>query len=257
MSHKASGRADTATPDAPTKYRHPNHSKLWMFRRERSPFWWTGFHHDGTYHRTSTKTKHQAQAEDFAAEWYFNQQVEIRSGKTPAKTPKKGVHTVKDASVHALNHYRSLVQRGEKSKEYLKGIIRVLNKHVLPQFGDMDIAEVNGSVWTDYTAKLYQTSLANNTIHQIRNALALCLNAAVKKKWISNAPRLQLETKTNLPTKRVWFEPEEQEQLLQALDENVKISATIVILLTPLHPSSCIQMAKQTNLLSLDQNTIH
>ncbi|MCG8027577.1 MAG: hypothetical protein N0E59_00785 [Candidatus Thiodiazotropha taylori] len=215
-----------ATPDTPTKYRHPLHKQVWMFKRDRSPFWWTGFHHQGKYIRTSTKTPHQAQAEEFAADWYFEQKVAIKTGKTPATQTKKNPHTVEAASVIAINRYRVLAERGEKSPQYLKGIIRVLNKHILPHFGPTAVDEIGGDVWRDYVDTLYDKNLANNTIHQIRNALSLCLNAAADKGWIKEAPRLRLESQTNKSTKRIWFEADELEKLLAALDEYVADMAT-------------------------------
>ncbi len=206
------------------KYRHPLHNRLWLFKRDRSPFWWTGFHHAGTYHRTSTKTKHQAEAEAFAADWYIEQQVQIRTGKAPVKRSTK-LPTVKDASIVAINEYRLLAERGDRSPKYLKSLQRVMNKHIIPYFGDTAVVDISPVIWHRFTQQLYvdNPTMANATVHTIRNALAVCLNAAANAGWISESPRLKIRSVKNAPTKRIWFSPGEQEKLLAALDENIQI----------------------------------
>ena len=210
--------------ESPTKYRHPQHSKLWMFKRPNSSSWWCGFHHQGKYHRQSTRTDLQSEAERIAADWYLDKQVEIRTGVIPTKQPKRDIHTIKDAAVIAENHLRTLVERGDKSPRYLKTVLGYLGRHIFPYFGDMDVQTIDSKTWAQYIQHLYKErpKIANNTVHQIRNALSICMKAAADEGWIDEAPRLRLENKTNLPTKRVWFEPDEQKLLLKALDEYVE-----------------------------------
>ncbi len=210
--------------ETPEKYRHPLHKKLWMFKRPNSRSWWCGFHHQGKYHRASTKTDIQSEAERIAADWYLDKQVEIRTGVIPDKRRKRDIRTVKDASVLAINTLRFKVERGEKSEHYLKSVLAYLNRHILPYFETVDVKDVDAAKWADFLNHLYETkpSIANNTIHQTRNALALCLKAAANAGWITEAPRLRLESQKNKPGPRIWFEPHEQEKLIKALDDYVE-----------------------------------
>jgi hypothetical protein len=88
-----------------------------MFKRDRSPFWWCGLHHDGIYYRVSTKEKHKAEAEAFASDWFLDRQVDIRSGNVPAAKTKKP--TMADAAKSALFEFNALVAKGERSPSYV------------------------------------------------------------------------------------------------------------------------------------------
>ena len=118
------------------KYTHPIHNRLWLFRKPRSPFWYCGFHHRGKYIRISTKCRTKPEAEQRAADWYLDKQVEARTGELPRKITKP---TVKDMSVLAINKLRSQVERQVRSPEYLKGFLKYMNVHVLPNFGHLAV----------------------------------------------------------------------------------------------------------------------
>jgi integrase len=205
------------------KYRHPNHNKLHLYMRPNSEYWWCRFYHQGKAHRASTKSKNKPDAETFAADWYFNKQVDIKAGIITSK--KKQLPTVKDASIAMHNRFRSLVERGKRTQSYLDGIVKVLNKHILPYFGDIPVTEVTPVVWNSFVDQLVEEnkSIAKSTIHQKRNALNRCLKEAVRKGWITSIPAFEIDPDSYQEQRgRVWFLPEEQKILLAALDENIE-----------------------------------
>ncbi|MGB5678748.1 MAG: hypothetical protein WBN36_13250, partial [Gammaproteobacteria bacterium] len=205
------------------KYRHPNNQKLHLYKRKNSENWWALFYHKGKAYRTSTKTKHQAQAESFAADWWLEKQIAIRSGVV--EEIQKNLPTVKDASILVQQKYRKMVEQGKRSPEYLDGVIQVTGKHVLPFFEKIPVQDVDAVLWETFQNQLEENnpSIARSTKHQIRNALSLCLNAAEKKGWISSKPTLDIESESNKDKKgRVWFSKDEQHILLKALEDNIE-----------------------------------
>lgn len=211
-----------SSSDSAIKYRHPKITQLWLYRRPNSKVWQCSFHHQGRNFRKSTGARLRHEAEDVSYDWYLEQQVELRSGKQVSLGRKS--KTVKDASILAVNEYRALVAGGRKSPLYLETIIRFQNKHVLPHFGNMNVEAVTQQTWRGYTKGVYEKNpgIAPNTVHQIRNALAVCLNAAEDAGWIDAAPSLKNRHRNNEATKRVWFEPDEQLTLLAAVDANAQ-----------------------------------
>ncbi|MES9962211.1 MAG: hypothetical protein ABW116_01605, partial [Candidatus Sedimenticola sp. 20ELBAFRAG] len=205
------------------KYRHPHHQKLHLYKRKNSENWWALFYHKSKAYRTSTKTKHQSDAESFAADWWFEKLTSIKAGIV--EETQKNLPTVKDASILVQQKYRKMVVQGKRSQDYLDGVTQVTGKHVLPFFGKIAVKDVDAVLWERFQNQLEENnpSIARSTKHQIRNALSLCLNAAEKKGWISSKPTLDIESQSNRDKKgRVWFSKDEQPILLKALEDNIE-----------------------------------
>ena len=84
--------------------------KVKIFQRKNSKFWWVGIHHQGKYHRESTKETHLKDAKVFAEEWYFTKRGQIKEGRIP-ETSK----SFQSCAKSALADYQSKVNRGERS----------------------------------------------------------------------------------------------------------------------------------------------
>lgn len=206
------------------RYRHPHHKKLWLYKRTNSQNWWCRFYHKSKPYRCSTQTKHKAAAESFADEWFMEKWVAVKSGIEVAK--KENLPTVKDASIIAHEKYRQQIDRGIRSKETLKGILQVWRKWILPYFENMPVQDITSGVWDSFIDHVYKTKpdISHRTLYQIRNGLSVCLNAAIKRVWITIKPTLSIEFETPKTDYegRVWFRPEEQKRLIAALDENIE-----------------------------------
>jgi len=228
-----------------TKFRHPDYAKLHLYKRENSAMWWCGFHHQGKYHRTTTREKAKTKALAFAADWYMDMLVQIKNGTLPQQTKKSnGKPTLKKASIIAINDLRASAENGEHSNEYLRGVIMVMGKYVsitkpkdpkivVPgkvYWGDIPCDEVTNALWKDFKRKIQEERksldekpLAKRTFHQIRNAIRMCLKAAEDKEWINRVPDFRESGGSNKTTVgRAWFEPKEQKRLRKSLNENVK-----------------------------------
>ncbi|MEW8611809.1 MAG: phage integrase SAM-like domain-containing protein [Candidatus Thiodiazotropha sp.] len=201
------------------KYRHPHHQKLHLYKRKNSENWWALFYHKGKAYRTSTKTKHQSDAETFAADWWLEKQIAIKAGVV--EEIQKNLPTVKNASILVQQEYRKLVAKGKRSQQYLDGVIKVTGKHILPFFEKVPVQDVDAVLWKAFQKNI--EDLSRSTKHQIRNALSLCMNAAVDEGWIKTKPTFKIESESNKDKKgRVWFSVDEQPILLQALEDNIE-----------------------------------
>ena len=122
----------------------------------------------------------------------------------------------------AINKLRSQVERQVRSPEYLKGFLKYMNVHVLPNFGDRAVDEVTPKVWAGFIADLYRDrpTIARATVNQIRNGLNACMRMAIEQEHLTVAPTFPIESESHRDRKgRVWFQPDEQSRLLSALDQ--------------------------------------
>jgi hypothetical protein len=74
--------------------------RLHIFQRPRSPYWWCGFHHKGTYVRQSTKEGNLSSAISVAEKWFTLQQAEIITGNDALAGRK--IATVAKAALKSL-----------------------------------------------------------------------------------------------------------------------------------------------------------
>lgn len=217
---------------AETKIPHSNIKKLHLIKRDRSRFFYARFFHKGERQQISTECDNQKEAEKVAEAWYLEQQARIINGTLPTREIKEAEKkpTIKDASIIAIKDLRRSVKQQEHSAEYLRGVIMVMNKHILTHhWQDVPCEEVSNAMWRDYRRKAQnererngEKLLARRTFHQIRNALKMCLKVAEEKKWIPKVPDFTTDRGSfQEAAGRAWFEPKEQSILLKALSDNI------------------------------------
>ncbi len=185
--------------------------KCHVFQRVGSPFWWCGFHFKGKYFRASTKENNRGGAESFARNWYFEKQTEIKSGAI--SNPKE---TFGKISVLAIEHYRTLVDRGIRSKITLDGIEGILRSRVMPYFDKKPVASIDNAMWHDYKAEILRDypHATRGTIHQYKNAVRVVLNEAYKRRIIKGIPVFKDEYKSGkIENARPWFSFDEYKKL--------------------------------------------
>jgi integrase len=208
------------TADSETHFRHPKFQDLHIFRRE-GDNWFAGFHCGGKYYRKCTRSDHLPRSLKLAEEWYLDQQAMMRLGQFPPASK----HSVGEAAKIALERFQRKVDLGERSQVYLDSIELLLEKDVLPFFGAIDVKNVGPAKWAEYEAHIrsLKPKLTRQTLHQHRNALRVCLNAAVQHEWIERLPTLKLDKAGKREEHpRVWFEKHELRRLLKATREHVK-----------------------------------
>lgn len=139
--------------------------------------------------------------------------------------PPPSNHSVGKAAGIALERFGRKVELGERSKNYLDSIKLLLEKDVLPFFANVDVRNVGPAKWAEYEAHIHKLkpSLTRQTLHQHRNALRICLNAAVQNEWIERLPTLKLDKAGKREEHpRVWFEKHELRRLLKATRDHIK-----------------------------------
>ena len=194
--------------------------RLHIFQRPGTPFWWCGFHHQGSYIRHSTKQRALDAAIPVAERWFTLQQAEILTGNT-----NLGGRTVATVAKAALKNLAARVQRGERSPYYLEQVEQNIEKRILPYFGSKSVAKIDVVEWEKFKTHIYADSpnLSRLTLHQYKNALRAILNEAYRNGWIKQLPVIKDEygsAKVKVP--RVWFEPREYQQLLAAIRSHAK-----------------------------------
>jgi len=194
--------------------------KVHLFKRDLTKFWWTGFHHKGKYIRTSTKRTDVAGAEAFARQWYFQKQTEVVNNEI--STPK---HSFDKVASKAIEHYKSLVDRGIRSPKTLEGIEGILNSRVIPHFQKTPISKIDNQEWHRYKEKMLEQypKITRGSLHQHKNAIRVVLNEGFRLGYIKSLPVFKDEYKTNKHANaRPWFDSREYNKLHQNILAHAK-----------------------------------
>jgi integrase len=185
--------------------------KCHLFRRENSPYWWSGFHYKGKYFRASTKERNQSAAEVTARNWYLQKQGEISVGRVSNPT-----HSFQKVSKLAEAHYQTLVDRGIRSAVTLEGIKSITESRVMPYFKKMLVADIDNTTWHNYKEYILNEypNAKRGTLHQYKNSIRVVLNEAFRRGMIKQMPVFKDEYKTRkIDQARPWFNSAEYSKL--------------------------------------------
>jgi integrase len=228
--------------------------KVYVYQRERSPFWQCAVYLSGRNLRRSTGKENLALAMDFARDWYQDQLAEdrmVRKGVLPKPTTFKmeaavpsrprrpGEKLFREAAAAFLREYKSLVE-GERNEAYVASKEAVLRHHLLPFFGDDPLPAVNAGRIQDYRvhrlsppAELKAAYLkakgrplrndprswrrpSRSTIHKEIVCLRQVLKTANRKGWIEAVPDMSEPYRASgKVSHRAWFSPEEYKLLYE------------------------------------------
>ena len=189
--------------------------KLTVFRRPASRFWWGGFYHKRTHHRVSTNCDDLEKAKQTATIWFYQKQAEFSLGIAPAVRQK----TFSLAAEKAMETY----SKSPRSKLYVTGLKKILNKSVLPFMDRIALEDVNQSIWHKYKEYVADRSLSRATLHQHKMAIRVVLVEAYKRGELKSIPDFKDDVVTSkVATPRTWFEPEEYKRLIQGAKDNIE-----------------------------------
>jgi len=193
--------------------------KVKIFQRKNSKFWWVGIHHQGKYHRESTKEIHLKDAKVFAEEWYFTKRGQIKEGRIP-ETSK----SFQSCAKSALADYQSKVNRGERSINTFKGIKICLDAHILDFFKNKNIARVDNQSWYAFKEYMYEKNplVKRGTLHQYKNAIRTVLNYAYQNGTIKELPIFKDSHKKIDVAPRPYFTHQEYYKLLAGVRNHIK-----------------------------------
>jgi len=193
--------------------------KLHIYRRERSPYWQCGFHHRGVYIRHNTKLTDLAEATEAAKAWYYGKQTEIKHGIPVAPKKERFEHFAK----LAIADYEAMAKAGRTSASYAKAIKVVIDKTLIPYFGNYPLTSVNQKLWNKFVQeKLADKNLAPATIRQFLNGVRVVFRRAKMRGEIDETPKFITERKTaNDATPRTWFTDTQYVKVLRRLNERI------------------------------------
>ncbi|HEY0438299.1 MAG TPA: site-specific integrase [Phenylobacterium sp.] len=244
--------------------------KVHVYRREKSRYWQCAAYVGGRNHRQSTGHADLALAFDFARSWYADRCVDERMrerGLLPARpAPKKrvgppkrrkrgaprapGERTFRDVAEVFVREFE-LMTAGERNPAYVRQKSQILDRHLLPFFGDKTIQEVSAGLIQAYRVhrleppaddkppsrpthirikgKLVRKAWkpwkrpTRSTMHNEIVCLRQVLKTACRYGWLSALPDMSAPyRKSGKITHRGWFSPEEYKALYQATRERAK-----------------------------------
>ena len=229
--------------------------KVYVYRRERSPYWQCAVYLDGRNHRRSTGHDNLALAMEFARDWYQDQLAEarmIRKGILPERAeppvagaphppkPQPGEKRFRDAAELFLKEYPVLVG-GERNARYIASKDGVLRLHLLPFFGAYPLSAINAGLVQDYRLSRNRppdppkedarkakrrTQVerpcpwhrpSRSTLGKESVCLRQVLKAANRRGWIAALPDLsEPYRQSSKVSHRAWFSPDEYKRLYTA-----------------------------------------
>jgi integrase len=197
--------------------------KLHVYKRTESRFYWCKFYHKRVPFRTSTQTEDLEKAKDFARQWYFERQLEIKTGKV---APTTNVKSFAVAAEKALEAYKRDVERGTRSQSYYKGLEKLIRNRVVPTLGKHALASINQGTWNSFKEHLMtkKRPVKAKTIHQYKIAIRIVLKQAQVRGELPAVPQF-LEDQATLKddTPRTWFNADEYKVIIKAVRDNIKL----------------------------------
>ncbi len=194
--------------------------KLHIFRRKDTKNWWCGYHHAGVYRRTSTKQAELSQAIEAAKKWYYGEQYQIGNGHEVVPTKDTFAHHAR----LAIADYERLALGTTHSKQYVKGLKNLLEKHLTPFFGKHKLTSVDQSLWHKYLeTHLIPRNIKTQTVKQHLNGIRVVFRRTRLRGEAISVPQFHTERKAaGEATPRTWFNEQEQLKLKIALHQNIK-----------------------------------
>jgi integrase len=172
----------------------------------------------GKKYRKSTKEDSLSLAKEIADDWYIT----LR-GKERAGVLKSG-KTFAQAAEQFLKEY-AIITEGQRSQRWIEGYGIRLRLHLLPFFGEMQLADITAGKVQEYRMHRVSTSRtgkppARSTIHDEIVTIRQVLKTAIRHGWLQHLPDLSPPYKTQgKVVHRPWFSPAEYKQLYQATRE--------------------------------------
>lgn len=251
--------------------------KVHVYRRERSRNWQCATYLGGRNHRQTTRQSNLAVAIEFARDWYMDRYADERlrqrgelapraegalapTPEAAAPAPKR-LGRPKKKAVVVENPFRAvaevfvrefeLITQGERNEGYVRQKSQILERHLLPFFGDTPIKEVTAGMIQDYRlkrlepppeeaerkrpihirrgGKLVRKSVRSwvrpkrSTMHNEIVCLRQVLKTACRHGWLAALPDMSTPYKTSgKVSHRAWFSPEEYKRFYEATRERAR-----------------------------------
>jgi integrase len=195
--------------------------KVHLYRRGDCTNWHCSTFLKGRKHRKTTKSDSLALAKEIAEDWYMALRGKDRAGLITND------RTFKKAADQFTKEY-TIITEGQRSPRWVEGHQIRLRLHLLPFFGNMELAQITPGKVQEYRVHRATTSStgkppARSTLHDEIVTLRLVLKTAIRHGWLSHLPDLSPPYRTQGEiVHRPWFSPEEYKQLYEATREYAK-----------------------------------
>ena len=120
-------------------------SKVQLYRRTNSPYWWCSATVSGARYRASTRKASLSEATAFAKDWALQLHGADRWGGGVKKQGK----TFREAAERFLDQFE-LMTRGERSQKYVHHHRGRVRNHLNPFFGDMVLGDITAGTIDEY-----------------------------------------------------------------------------------------------------------
>jgi len=194
---------------------------LHLFHQPKSRFWWVGWHHNSIYHRASTATEDEQEAERKAIAWWATKNEELSGKPRRAKSRKRQFAIVAE---QLIKQYELDAERNQRSKSYVDTVAAALRGRLAPMIGKRDIATIDTHAWAEVRERLQANGkvLKPSSLHHYENAIQLVLKYAVEHKLINQRPKFEKPRQKHDLTPRAYFTYKEYLHLCKAANANKK-----------------------------------
>jgi hypothetical protein len=179
---------------------------LQIYRIDASRFWQARLFVDRKYLRKSTRCENEADAVEFAKQFYD----EIRI----AQRLDFEVHrdTFAACANHLMQRQRAMVGRGERDYRLLSEDRRKLQKDILPFFGPMAVADIRTDTIDRYVDELsVERRLSPSTLNKHLVVIRKVLKEAHRKGFLRSVPQVPVIKRRDNP--RPYFTDKEYRKL--------------------------------------------
>ena len=194
---------------------------LHLFHQPKSRFWWVGWHHKGSYHRATTATEDEQEAERKGIAWWATKNDELSGKPRRAKSRKRQFESV---AKQLIAQYELDAERAQRSKAYVDTVSAALRGRIIPIIGKRDIGSIDTHTWAEVRERLQANGnvLKPSSLHHYENAVQLVLKYAVEHKLITQRPKFEKPRQKHDLTPRAYFTYKEYLHLCKAANANKK-----------------------------------
>ena len=199
-----------------------NRTRFWaeksIYQRGDGTNWHCSTFLKGKKHRKTTKSDSLSLAKEVAEDWYMALRGKDRAGLI------KSDRTFKKAADQFTKEYQ-IITEGHRSERWVEGHQICLRLHLLPFFGNDELADITAGKVQEYRMHRATTSStgkppARSTLHDEIVTLRQVLKTAIRHGWLTHLPDLSPPYRTQgKVVHRPWFSPAEYKQLYEATRE--------------------------------------
>ena len=210
-------RRERTVPLLDTVEKVKGYGTLTIFQMSASPYWYARFYEDKKVYKRSLKTRDRREAIQLAKKFF----AELKY-KTINKLPLTKKSGFEVCARQLLLENEARVRRGELAATKTKYDAARLEKHLLPYFGKMEVADIDYACISGFFTQIGSSdlNLTSNTLKTYRSHIKTILVHAQKMGVIQSLPAMPTFKLDDNP--RPWFNSDEYLKLHTTARTNVR-----------------------------------